>query len=143
MRKTAEWSVIFLIGAAAYSMLEILWRGYTHWSMTLTGGVCFLVLYALHIYGRWIPFLSRCIIGALAITAAEFTAGCIVNLYLGWEVWDYSDVPLNILGQICPLYSLLWCGLCALSSPLCRRLAKSLISDKNTDSSCNSTKSVI
>ena len=143
MRKTVEWSVIFLLGGALYSMLEILWRGYTHPSMTITGGICFLILYALHVYAAKLSLFMRCILGALAITAAEFTAGCIVNLYLGWDVWDYSDVPLNILGQICPLYSLLWCGLCALSAPLCRHLAKSLIADKNPDSSCNESRSVI
>ena len=136
MRKTAEWSVIFLIGGAAYSMIEILWRGYTHWSMTLTGGICFLILYALHIYGGRMPLLLRCALGALAITAAEFAAGCVVNLWLGWDVWDYSDVPMNILGQICPVYSLLWFALCLAAVPVCRRLSVPLIGNKNADSSC-------
>ena len=143
MRKTAEWLVIFLIGSTAYSMLEILWRGYTHWSMTLTGGICFAAVYALHIYAKTLPFALRCIFGALAITAAEFSAGCIVNLWLGWKVWDYSRVPLNILGQICPLYSLLWCVLCALADPLCRHLAKALIPGKNVRFSCQSGNSVV
>ena len=34
--------------------------------------------------------------------------GCIVNLWLGWDVWDYSGMPGNILGQVCPRYFLLW-----------------------------------
>jgi len=122
--KWIEGGTVFLIGGALYSMLEILWRGYTHWSMTVTGGVCFLVLYVLHVYGKKIPFVLRCVIGAAAITAAEFAAGCIVNLWLGWQVWDYSDVPMNVLGQICPVFSLLWLGLCAAACPICRRLSR-------------------
>ena len=124
MRKWLEFSTVFLIGGVLYSMLEILWRGYTHWSMTVTGGVCFLVLYGLHVYGRRIPFVLRCLIGAAAITAAEFTAGCVVNLWLGWYVWDYSGAPMNVLGQICPAFSLLWLGLCAIACPICRRISR-------------------
>ena len=41
-------------------------------------------------------------------TALEFITGCIVNLWLGWDVWDYSDMPGNLMGQICPQYTLLW-----------------------------------
>jgi len=31
-----------------------------------------------------------------------------VNIVLGWEVWDYSQLPLNIMGQVCLLYSGMW-----------------------------------
>ena len=136
MRKTAEWLTVFLIGGALYSMLEILWRGYTHWSMTVTGALCFLTLYALHVYARRVPFFLRCLLGALGITVLEFTAGYIVNLRLGWRVWDYSDMPLNLLGQICPLFSLFWYVLCAAAAPLCRRLGGMLIPRKNASRSC-------
>ena len=90
MRKLTGCAVVFLIGGAVYSMLEIAWRGYTHWSMTLCGGLCFLVLYALHVHARALPLLLRCLLGSLSITALEFAAGCIVNLWLGWDVWEYS-----------------------------------------------------
>lgn len=122
MRRGHEFSAVFLIGGAVYSMLEILWRGYTHWSMTLTGGLCFLALYALHAYARPLSFFVRCLLGALAVTALEFSAGCVVNLWLGWHVWDYSGAPLNLLGQICPAYTLLWFALAAAAAPICRRL---------------------
>ena len=116
-------------------MLEILWRGYTHWSMTLVGGLCFLVLYALHAYVRAVPFLLRCLLGAIAVTALEFSAGCVVNLWLGWRVWDYSGAPMNLLGQICPFYTLLWFVLSAAAAPPCRRLT-AVFSDK---ASCQQT----
>lgn len=53
-------------------------------------------------------FILQCIIGGAIITAVEFVSGCIINLWLGWAVWDYSNMPLNLLGQICLPFSLLW-----------------------------------
>ena len=141
--KITEWTAVFLIGGAVYSMLEILWRGYTHWSMTLTGGICFAVLYALHVYAAPMPFLARCLLGAFSITAAEFAVGCVVNLWLGWEVWDYSGVQGNLLGQICPAFSALWLLLCAVAAPLCRHLGMLLHRDKNKSRSCISDGSVL
>ena len=47
-------------------------------------------------------------IGAAGITVLEFLTGCIVNIWLGWDVWDYDGMPGNVLGQICPQYMLLW-----------------------------------
>ena len=123
LRKVLEFTTVLLTGGAAYSLLEILWRGYTHWTMTITGGVCFTVLYILHVYGLRIPFLARCVIGSAAITLVEFAVGCTVNLWLGWGVWNYANVPGNVLGQICLPFSLIWLLLCAAACPICRRLA--------------------
>lgn len=39
--------VVFLIGGVTYAMIEIMWRGNTHWTMVLLGGLCFLTLYKL------------------------------------------------------------------------------------------------
>lgn len=36
---------IFTIGGLSYALIEILWRGYTHWTMIITGGICFVVLF--------------------------------------------------------------------------------------------------
>ncbi len=123
MKKLLEFTTVFWIGGVLYSMVEIVYRGYTHWSMTLTGGVCFSVLYFLHVYAVRLSFAIRCVLGAFAVTAAEFLAGCIVNLWLHWDVWDYSRMPMNLLGQICPLFSVFWLALAAASAPICRRLA--------------------
>jgi uncharacterized membrane protein len=54
------------------------------------------------------PFWKQCLIGAAVITGLEFLTGLIVNKMCGWAVWDYSGLPLNIMGQICLPYSLLW-----------------------------------
>ncbi len=42
------------------------------------------------------------------VTAAELACGCVVNLWMGLGVWDYANMPLNLLGQVCLVYTLLW-----------------------------------
>ena len=65
--------------------------------------------------------IKKAIMCAFSVTALEFVTGCIVNIRLGWDVWDYSSVPMNLLGQICPKFSLMWLALslpCILISKL-------------------------
>lgn len=54
------------------------------------------------------PTLVKAAVGACIITVFEFFVGLIVNLWYGWNVWDYSGKSGNILGQICPSYTLIW-----------------------------------
>ena len=99
---------MFALGAAVYPAVELVWRGHTHWTMSLTGGLCALFIHLCNrrMSGRGLP--ARCAAGCGVITATEFAVGCVVNRLLGWNVWDYSAQPLNILGQVCPLYCLFW-----------------------------------
>lgn len=100
--------VIFSVGGLIYCAIEILWRGYTHWSMLITGGCCCIAL--VRVFNKISNFkiYSKCIIGSGIITTIEFLSGCIVNIWLKLDVWDYSDMPFNLLGQICPIYSIFW-----------------------------------
>lgn len=116
MKKVKENSKVFMIGSLGYSLIEILWRGFTHWTMVLTGGLCFTLLYHLNNKLKRKPLIRKCILGAGLITLVEFMVGCIVNLWLKWNVWDYSRCRFNLCGQICLLYSSLWFLLCM---PLC------------------------
>lgn len=104
--------VVFLIGGVTYAMIEIMWRGNTHWTMVLLGGLCFLTLYKLFGYMSNYSLMEKCVLGAIVITALEFVVGCIVNLIFHMNVWNYSRMPLNLSGQICILYSTLWGFLC-------------------------------
>ena len=48
--------LLFLIGGLVYAWIEILWRGYTHWSMFVLGGICFIIMGLLNEYkipGHW------------------------------------------------------------------------------------------
>jgi len=55
------------------------------------------------------------LIGVGIILTLEFISGCIVNLWLNLNVWDYSNMPLNLLGQICLPFALLWIPLAFLA----------------------------
>ncbi len=119
--------LLFSAGGIAYGGLELLWRQRTHWTMMVTGGVCFLALYKLYARFPRLSMPEKCVLGSLVITSLEFAVGCVVNLALGWNVWDYSRMPLNLLGQICILYSVLWGFLCIPISVLCSILRKKSI----------------
>ena len=103
-----ELGIVFLIGGISYGIIEILFRGYTHWSMLITGGICFLIFYLINFRLESNNLLIRCVISTLIITTLEFIVGYIVNIVLKWNVWDYSHMPYNIKGQICLGFSGMW-----------------------------------
>ena len=108
MIRKAEYVCVVLLGGVIYGSLEMLWRGFTHPSMILAGGVCFLLIHLLNHNAKKVNLVMKCIIGSAIITAVEFSVGVVVNILLGLDVWDYSALPLNILGQVCPQFMLLW-----------------------------------
>lgn len=55
------------------------------------------------------PLWLQALICGTAITAAELAAGLVLNICLGMAVWDYSTLPGNLWGQICPQFWALWC----------------------------------
>lgn len=61
----------------------------------------------------------RCLAGSGIITGVELGTGLIVNDVMKLHVWDYSKLPMNVLGQICLPYSLLWFGLTLPAMALC------------------------
>ncbi len=109
MKKFFKCNIFLMaVGGILYGMVEILWRHYTHWTMILTGGTCFAVLYRIfQKISLWSVWL-KCITGSAIITLTELIAGYIFNIKMHMKVWDYSRQPLNFHGQICPLYSALW-----------------------------------
>lgn len=107
--KLCKYGILALIGGIIYGVLELICRGYTHWTMVILGGICFVAVGLLNEVIPWeMPLAVQMLCGCMIITALEFGCGCIVNIWLEWGVWDYSDEWGNLLGQICPLYSVLW-----------------------------------
>ena len=119
-------TMVFFTGALGYGLIEILYRGWTHWSMVLTGGVCFSGLYAINRRMRGRPLPLRCLAGTGLITAAEYAVGMLVNKRLRLNVWDYSHLRGNLNGQICPRFCAAWFALCAPAFRLCDLLEKRL-----------------
>lgn len=113
MRPYKKWYLkhvfLFAAGGLLYNVIEILFRGYSHWTMFFLGGMCFVLLGRINEGISWeMPLWKQICVGAGMITGLEFLTGCIINLWLGWKIWDYSGVPGNVLGQICLPYILLW-----------------------------------
>lgn len=113
---------VFAIGAVGYGASEILCRGRTHWTMLLAGGICFSVIYGSEKKYCTLPLYLRCLVGSVFITCVEYIFGCVVNILLGWDVWDYSDLPLNIMGQISLRFFAIWFAFCFFIVWLCRRI---------------------
>ncbi len=103
MRKLKK-LLFFLLGGGTYTLIELLWRGRSHWSMFLLGGGCFLSLGRLE--KQQLPKPLQPVAGSAMITAGELMTGLLVNR--DHSVWDYRRMPLHFLGQICLPYSLLW-----------------------------------
>ena len=99
----------FVLGCL-YMAIEILWRGHSHISMLVVGGLCGLLVGAVNQSPRiWkLPIFTQSVIGASIVLVVEFIAGCILNLWLGLGVWDYSSLPGSILGQVCLPYAGAW-----------------------------------
>ncbi len=101
--RAIESTVVFSAGALCYWALELAWRGWTHWTMPLTGGFCFLLMYAIANFmdeALW----KKWVMSAACLTAVEFVVGILVNIRLGWHVWDYSGQRFHLYGQICPRF---------------------------------------
>ena len=103
-----EYGIMFLLGCFIYSLLEIAARGYTHWTMTLLGGIVGMLLYRLHGTAPRHTLLLQALSGAFIITALEMVVGVLDNLVLQWHVWSYREMPWNVYGQICLPFSVLW-----------------------------------
>ena len=109
VNKLLKLPFLFGVGGTVYYLMEIIWRGYSHWSMFALSGVCFIIIDLLNQTWKNIRSLIFLIIlCTLIITVLEFVTGLIVNLWLGLGVWDYSNMPFNLMGQICLFFSLLW-----------------------------------
>ncbi len=98
-----------LSGGFLYCLIEILFRGYTHPSMFLLGGVCLVSIGIIRRVLAGQPLAKKLLCACGAITALEFLCGLVVNIWLGLSVWDYSSMPYNLLGQVCLSYSAAWC----------------------------------
>ena len=112
MNKTLLFLGLFLAGALLYPLIEVAVRGHSHWSMSLAGGLALMSLYIVQVRLAGRSLRRRCLVGALLITGIELIFGIIFNIYLGLNVWNYSNLPANFLGQISPFFTLLWFLLC-------------------------------
>lgn len=114
MKRILKPVVLFCVGGGTYILIEIIYRylmgkPHTHWSMFILGGLAFLIIGRINEHVSWeVPFWLQVIIGTCAVLILEFLFGCVLNLWLGLAIWDYSNLPFNILGQVCLPFALIW-----------------------------------
>ena len=108
LSKSTDLSVMGVIGGITYMGIETIWRGHSHWTMGVLGGLCFVLIGMLDEVQDHPPLWLQMVQGAVLVTALELITGLIVNRWLGWGVWDYSDVPFNLWGQVCPQFMVAW-----------------------------------
>ena len=113
MVKMSKYLFLGVLGGCFYYSFELIFRGFSHWTMFLLGGICFLFIYIqghlLHWKDSLFSQIIRCV---LFVTAMEFITGIIVNKWLSWNVWDYSRLPFQLFGQICLPFTIIFSGLC-------------------------------
>lgn len=117
---------LFGIGAIGYGLIEILWRGRTHWSMLCAGGIAFLGLSKISERLKNAHLFIKAFAGCMFITTVEYIFGILFNIILKRKVWDYSHMPLNIGGQICALYSFFWLILSFLFIPISDKIRRKM-----------------
>lgn len=101
--------VLFVIGGTSYYCVELLYRGFSAWQMLIIGGICFILIGQINELFPWfLPLWTQSVMAAAGVTIVELLSGYVLNIRLNLNIWDYSNMPLNLAGQICLSYSLLW-----------------------------------
>ena len=108
MKYLIKYLILLIVGGTAYYGIEVLARGFSHWTMFLVGGICFILIGIINEITPKMPLIQQMLLSAAIITAVEFISGCVLNLWLGLDIWDYSENFGNILGQICPKHTIYW-----------------------------------
>ena len=109
LKLLSKYLFLFCVGAGLYISIELIYRGYSHWTMGVLGGISFVSIGLINEILSWdTPLALQALIGSLIITFYEFVFGVVLNILLGLNIWDYSNLPFNILGQICIPFSVIW-----------------------------------
>ena len=115
--------IIYTVGSTLYGFTEIFLRGFTHWTMIITGGVTLIAFFILNQKLRTNAIIKTAVF-SLMINAIELILGIILNIILKMKVWDYSARPFNILGQICLKHGLMWIPVAVICVILCKLFSR-------------------
>ena len=99
--------------------------------MFLLGGICLVFFAQQGIWTGWsAPLWKQVIWCAIFVTSCEFITGIFVNKIMHWNVWDYTDQPFQVMGQICLPFTIIFSGLCAVGILLSGYLLHFLYGEK-------------
>ena len=64
---------LFWFGGSTYCSLEVIWRGYSHWTMIVLAGMVFVIIGLLNEIWTWnTHFITQATVATLIATVAEF-----------------------------------------------------------------------
>ena len=91
-KKLSEYLFLWTLGGCLYYFFEVFFRGFSHWSMFILGGICMVFFTVQGQAVHWEDALWRQVLRCIIfVTAMEFITGIIVNKWLHMAVWDYSN----------------------------------------------------
>ncbi len=111
--------IIGYVGSFLGVLIEMLWCLLTRGHIESRAGLVYgpfsllygvgavamtLALYAFRNRGRWLSFFGGFVVGSIV----EYVCSWGQELLMGSRSWDYSDMPYNLNGRICLLYSIFW-----------------------------------
>lgn len=106
-------------GGTVYFLLEVAYKTLTgrpeaiSWTMLVLAIVLSIPVERCGSEMPWeSPLWFQAICCSALVTVVEFFSGLILNVWLDLGVWDYSGLPGNVLGQICPQFFSVWFILC-------------------------------
>lgn len=104
-----KYFILFSVGGMSYMTIELLYRQRSTVGMAYLSGVCFIIIGALNNIIPWsMKMWKQALIGGFfIITPLEYVFGIIFNQ--DYHIWDYRNQFLHVNGQICLLFSLIWC----------------------------------
>lgn len=113
--------LLWFFGGTLYFLLEVAYKTATgsperiSWTMLVLAVILCIPVERCGYQLPWeTPLWLQALCCAVLVTLVEFIAGCVLNLWIGLDIWDYSDIPFNLLGQICFPFSVVWLVLCFL-----------------------------
>ncbi len=108
-RSILKYFTVFTVGNLCYGLVEVLFRGFSHISMGVLGGLSLLMIHNLNNKRRdGLPLIALLTFMTIFITTLELFSGMWLNLSMNLNIWDYSQMPLNYKGQICLPFSIIW-----------------------------------
>ena len=117
--------LLWFFGGALYFVLEVAYKTATghperiSWTMLVVAIVLTIPVERCGAELPWgCPLWLQAAACAALVTAVELVAGLLLNVWLGLGIWDYSHMPLNLWGQICPQFSFVWWALCLMFIPV-------------------------
>lgn len=112
---------MFIFSGGLYYFCELIWRHYSHPSMFILAGFLGILIGFLNdtVFTYDTDFIIQVFAATILCVIGEGITGCIVNIHLGLNVWDYSGLVGNyFFGQCNIFFTLFWVLISAAAIPI-------------------------